>query len=120
MRCSETSKSFPKVYENEEIPTRVFRLALVALVAAAACLIFGLCAFDQKFDTVKKVILAVWTLGVPCWFAYEFWWVYRCYGNHSKEEFEIFKHGQELANRIWLALVAVLSILYFGRELIHR
>jgi hypothetical protein len=80
---------------------------------------FAKCGFGEKFDahsTVKvaqAIILCGWILLPPIWFA----WEYHKFESSPANPFDEFKFGQEIASKVWLALVTVLTILYFGKDL---
>lgn len=58
---------------------------------------------------------AVWAVGPPSWFWYEYFYLYPKYGN--PEGFESLKYGQQVAVAIWagvsLAVFALLSSEHF-------
>ena len=69
---------------------------------------------DHSFKAVRVVLLVLWTVGPPVWFWYEFFYLYKRVRN--PEDWDRFKHGQDQSAKIWLALVAVLFGLYFGKD----
>ena|SRR5437660_1200 len=64
----------------------------------------------------KAAVLVFWILAPPVWFWLEYFGVYR-YGANAKLNFEYYKHQQDISSKVWLALVTVLTILYFGKDL---
>ena len=68
--------------------------------------------------TAKGGLLGLWVLLPPAWLYVESILLYRHYG--KVECFEQFRYAQELVSRGWLVLVAVLGVLYFGREILGR
>jgi hypothetical protein len=116
-------KLFPTNFANktwEDVqPTR----RLMAWAAAAfgfVALLLGLFGFGDPLDSLHPIkvlqaaLLAIWILGPPVWFWYEFFYLYKRARN--PEEWDRFKHGQEQSGKIWLALVTVLFGLYFGKH----
>lgn len=68
--------------------------------------------------TAKAWLLGLWVLFPPAWLYVESIFLYRSYG--KAECFEQFRYAQELVSRGWIVLVAVLGVLYFGREILRR
>jgi|SRR5271166_5239458 len=79
-----------------------------------------LLGFTFTNDTTKKVVLVFWTLVPPIWFQIE--WVFLCKegkgmsGPDFNNWLARFKHSQELASKVWLALVSVLLALFYGEK----
>lgn len=90
-----------------------FLLALVSLVVGMT---WG--NNPSAHRTCKEILYAIWVLGPPIWFFIEYFYLFRQHGKPCC--IETFKYGQELASRIWLALVVVLGVLFFGKELIGK
>jgi hypothetical protein len=92
--------------------------AWVAGPCAVASLVFGWWRFGLESDErglvkkTKALVLCAWILLPPIWFCYEFW-----RRDKPIPDFDYFKHAQDLASKIWLALVSVLLILYFRKDL---
>jgi len=100
-----------KIYPKE-IQQLIIIFGLIAATFAGACVGFGIATPRECYPLTKKSILIVWTLGVPVWFAIEFWFIYR--KKSLPDTFEKFKHSQELTSKIWLAVLGVLVLLYTG------
>ena len=67
---------------------------------------------------LQAVILAVWTLVPPMWFWWEYFFLFpKAFPNADSDERDRFKYGQDLSAKIWLAVVSVLLILYFWKDL---
>ena len=96
----------------EGIRRLIVILGSIATAFAGACVAFGIATPKECYSLTKKSILIVWTLGVPLWFATEFWFIYRKKG--FRNAFEEFKHSQELTSKVWLAVLGVLVALYTG------
>lgn len=75
---------------------------------------FGSLFFWSAPDWAKKLVLAIWTVVPPIWFLVEWQVLLKSGAGKDKEWFERFKHSQELASKVWLAVAAVLAALYFG------
>ncbi|RZU41256.1 hypothetical protein [Edaphobacter modestus] len=80
------------------------------------------CKRDQKEApdrrTAKNWLLGLWVLLPPAWFFIEYIFLYRHFGKPAC--FESFKYAQELAGKGWAGMVAVLSGLYFGKEILGK
>ena len=93
---------------------------LVVVLTSAALAIGSLCLGLLTHDTTKKVVLALWTLGPPIWFQFE-WEILRGEirgkeGPEFTKWFEQFKYSQELASKVWLAVVSVLLAIFYGEK----
>ena len=63
-------------------------------------------------------MLGAWTLLPPIWFWYEYFFIFsKAYPSADKDKLDTFKYEQDLSSKIWLALVSVLLILYFWKDL---
>lgn len=87
---------------------------------AAGSLLLGMrwAGDSTAHKTCKEILYAIWVLGPPIWFFIEYFYLFRQHGKPGC--IETFKYGQELASRIWLALVAVLGVLFFSKELLGK
>jgi hypothetical protein len=65
----------------------------------------------------KRIILTIWVVLPPAWFALEFFFVYKRFGYLNT--FETFKYGQDLAEKFWLAISTALSALYLGPSVLR-
>jgi hypothetical protein len=68
--------------------------------------------------TAKNWLLGLWVLLPPAWLFVEYIFLYRHFGKPAC--FEQFKYAQELVGKGWAATVAVLSVLYFGKEILGK
>ena len=93
---------------------------ILARIATALAIAF---AFVSLFlwsapDWIKKIILVAWTVFPPVWFLIE----WQCQLKSAKGEdaswFNRFKYSQDLASKVWLAVAAVLSAVYFADKFI--
>jgi hypothetical protein len=66
----------------------------------------------------KSWLLGLWVLLPPLWLYVEDIFLYRHYGKAAC--FESFRYAQEIVAKGWLVVVAVLTLLYFGREIFGR
>lgn len=71
---------------------------------------------DQR--SAKAWLLGLWVLVPPAWLFIEDIVLFRSFG--KAECFDQFRYAQELVSRGWIVLVAVLTVLYFGREIVGR
>jgi hypothetical protein len=80
---------------------------------------------DKALSVVGKMkaeILLFWVLAPPCWFWFEYFFLYRydpkiLPNGDDKPDWDDFKYGQEVSSKIWLALVTALTILDFGKDI---
>ena len=56
------------------------------------------------YALTAKLGVAFWTLGPPIWFWFEYFWLFKTFGNPDK--LEEFKHGQQVSASIWAGVIA--------------
>ena len=66
----------------------------------------------------KAWLLSLWTLLPPTWLFCEHIFLYRAFGKPAC--FDFFTHAQTIVLTGWLATLAVLTLLYFGKEILGR
>jgi len=99
-------------------------VAGTAAILALGSVVFSYWGFAQGFTkdnpikVAQVIILAGWIVLPPVWFWVEFYLLYLP-DPSSYESWEHYQYGQELASKIWLALVTTLLGLYFGQDLMH-
>lgn len=105
-------------------------ITVVGLVGAIYSLAMGFQWLREESDsmrqardvpdrrTAKSWLLGIWVLLPPAWLYVESIFLYRHFG--KGECFVQFQYAQELVTRGWMVLVAVLSFLYFGREILGK
>jgi hypothetical protein len=77
----------------------------------------------QSWPDVKVaqvVMLIAWTVMPPTWFWYEYWFIYlKDYHSDetAPENFELFKYGQDLSAKIWLAIVSSTFVIFFWKDI---
>jgi hypothetical protein len=64
----------------------------------------------------KAWLLGIWTLLPPTWLLSEHIFLYRAFGKPAC--FDFFIHAQTIVLVGWLATLAVLTFLYFGRDIL--
>jgi len=97
------------------------RLGIAALVAAIACVVYGFFPHTpagQEPSPLKQFILAAWIVLPPGWFCIEYFLIYKKHGLSGS--FEVYKHGQDVAAKFWLAVSTVLSALYVGAHVVDQ
>jgi len=93
----------------------------MAALFAVSSIIFGLWEFGEPFAAGKgvkvgqAVVLGCWILLPPVWLLIEYFYIWP--KMVPQPRIEEFKYGQELASKLWLALVTLLLGLYFGKDL---
>ncbi len=76
--------------------------ALVTLLVTVFVLIIG---WAHAQATVY-ILAALWAIGAPLWFFFEYHFIYRVAA--APNSWELFKHGQQVAIAIWAGVTAVL------------
>ena len=96
----------------------------VSVVCMVASGIFAHWGWGQKISEggttklAQVVIVALWTILPPIFFWIEYIWLYKpTFSMADKDRFEAFKYQQDLSSKIWLALVSVLLMLYFWKDI---
>jgi hypothetical protein len=105
-------------------------LAACAIHGALLCITYGIFHLhwrDGAADTpierlAKTIFVGFWVIVPPVWFAIEYFHFFahtdfsKIKESDVKAKFDYLKHGQDLASKGWLALVTLLTALYFGRN----
>jgi len=68
--------------------------------------------------SAKSTLLTLWTLLPPAWLYCEHVFLYRAFGKPNC--FDSFVHAQWIVATGWLATLAVLVLVYFGREILGK
>ncbi len=99
------------VFRSEEPrPKRVIRIAItVSLLAVAATLGVVIYSINAKDVVPLYFAIGLWAIGPPAWFWYEYYWLYRKYG--EPDTLELFKYGQDVSKAIWAGVLAGLIAL---------
>ncbi|HEX7158675.1 MAG TPA: hypothetical protein VF214_06660 [Edaphobacter sp.] len=102
-------------------------MGFVASGFMVVSILFGIWfGFGKGFDprdwakVAQAVVLGIWVIAPPIWFWYEYFFLYPDTNITPKPSLDEFKHGQEQASKIWLALVTLLLGLYFGKDLVRE
>ena len=95
----------------------VFWFAVVsAILALLSFFIFPMLPEGPVTEGIERCIVGFWIFVPPLWLWYEYCFLYPDDPNLSPlERFERFKYGQELTRNLWLAVTAVLVLLYFKK-----
>jgi len=89
----------------------VKRIATVAAYGAFLSAVLAILVAVFKLQYAQGVIYALaalWAIGAPSWFFYEYFFIYREVGVEGS--WDLFKHGQQLAVAIWAGLTATLTV----------
>lgn len=95
--------------------TKVKYMTWAAAAFFFVCFWYGWTRFNYTGDhyvKTKFALWSIWTVGTPVYCLYEFCCMYR---GESQCKFEVYKHAQELATKIWLAVATVLGVLFSGK-----
>ena len=115
-------------FSKDKAKTLLIIVRVVAVVGAfcwlghSACLVktgWGV-PLPQQFvrgnvKVPQAMAWTVWTVLAPLWFLLENS-IFN-YTGASKTEREQFKYSQDLAAKVWIAVAAVLLVLYFGKDI---
>ena len=88
------------------------RMSVVAPALAVITILLSLAIAASDCPNGKAVVFglaAAWAILPPCWFLYDFLYLYKRVG--KPETWETFKHGQQLAVALWAGLTASLGVL---------
>jgi hypothetical protein len=91
--------------------------------ALLGSLVFACFGWGEKIEAggvkiYQAIALCTWTLLPPMWFWYEYTFLFpKAYPRADGDKLVSFKYQQDLSSRIWLAVVSVLVILYFWKDL---
>mgnify|MGYP001604867709 CR=1 FL=1 len=81
---------------------------LFALLCACWVLISVICE-PIRSQRISGGLAAMWAVGAPLWFWYEYFYIYRARGGGLADSFDQFKHGQQTAVAIWAGLTVSLT-----------
>jgi Na+/melibiose symporter-like transporter len=98
------------IYPAEQtLPRNVLRAAFViALIAIVATLLVVYLSWGTEDDRTALLYctIGLWAIVPPLWFWFEYFWLYRRYG--EPDTVELFKYGQDLSKAIWAGGLAAL------------
>ncbi len=92
-------------------PTEIFaKLTIVLLlISVLSAVLFG------WSEDIKKVLIGFWIIVPPFWLWFEFCYLYERGITPFSRDFEKYKYSQELSKNLWLAITAILLLVYFGK-----
>jgi hypothetical protein len=101
------------IYANgSNAQLKVHRAGTIAAGLAVLCIAYSVVSalwLPARNQLVSGGIAAVWAVGAPLWFWYEYFFIYRGKEGGLPDSFENFKHGQQTAIAIWAGLSAALG-----------
>ena len=102
------------VYGTNGLPEKqLLAVQIVAVLTLAfTCVVVILHLINASDALWKNIFYGCWLWWVfapPVWFSYEYFKLYKRYGQDGT--FEAFKYGQELAYRSWIGIAAILSVI---------
>jgi hypothetical protein len=83
--------------------------ASVAVIGAAASVGLAIWSWCSVNVTLIYLVLPFWIVGPPVWFWFDYFKVYRRYGD--PEAFDSYKHGQQISIAIWAAFALLFAAL---------
>lgn len=88
-------------------------VAVVGFIASIVFILKGCILFPNSHQTVSQVLVALWVLGPPLWFFYEYFYYFPSYGNMAEGAgFEKLKAAQDVTAKLWVAFSIVIAALY--------
>jgi hypothetical protein len=106
------------IYKNNKSPTVVVAAAFASIGLLLLTIAVAVDAWMTCDPTFLYIVGAVWAVGPPSWFWYEYFYLFPKYGD--PDGFERLKYGQQVAVAIWagvaLAVFALLSSEHFKPE----
>lgn len=92
-------------------PTGIFANAtiVILLVSVVSSVVFG------WSEDIKKMLMGIWIIVPPFWLWFEFCYLYDRGLTPFPNDFEKYKYSQELTKNLWLAISAILVLIYFGK-----
>jgi hypothetical protein len=73
-----------------------------------------------RIKVAEVIVLLAWTLLPPIWFWYEYWYMYLADyrpGHKTPDDLELFKYGQDVSSKIWVAAASSMFVLYFWKDI---
>jgi hypothetical protein len=108
-----TPKPLPRLYKEGAIHAGLFAvLGIIAFGASVLFLYTGLGISDTKVKKdLSQCLLAVWTLGPPIWFFYEY---FHYFPKHRNPDvgYDALKAAQEVTAKLWVACSVTLFAIY--------
>ncbi len=92
-------------------PTGIFVRATIILLLVS---VLSAVLFSWS-DDIKKALMGFWIIVPPLWLWFEFCYLYERGITPFANDFEKYKYSQELSKNLWLAISAILLLLYFGK-----
>lgn len=92
-------------------PTEVFAKVVIVLLlfSVVSANLFGWA------EEIKKILIGFWLIVPPLWLWYEFCFLYELGVTPFPNDFDKYKHSNELTKNLWLAISTVLVLIYFGK-----
>ena len=88
-------------------PWRIVRAAAVISIAALLLTLWVVYnSWNSPNIFVLYITIGAWAVVPPAWFWYDYFYVYRKYG--EPDTLELFKYGQDVSKAIWAGVLAAL------------
>jgi hypothetical protein len=81
---------------------------VLAVAFVTVCVVMAIFP-STRSQALAGAMTAVWLIGAPLWFWWEYFFIYRSTDGGQNDSFEYFKHGQQVAGAIWAGLAAALG-----------
>lgn len=91
---------------------KVFVAGIIAAILAFGSIawsIYSALIPEVRSQLISGGLAAMWAVGAPLWFWYEYYYIYRGTDGGEPDSFEHFKQGQQTAVAIWAGLSAALG-----------
>jgi hypothetical protein len=109
---------------ESHMATIQFIFGCVAVVALVVSLWIARYGWGKKLsdgDSIKvwqAAIVAGWLVLPPLYFWMEYFWLYKpTLAAAAASDLELFKYGQDVSSKIWIAVTSALALLYFWKDL---
>lgn len=97
------------IYNDLETRKMTHRLGYLGVVLGVSCALLAIFCSDSS--AAKAIVAVIWGIGPPCWFFYEYHFIFRA-GKGNAAAIDEFKHSQDLAAKIWAGFAAVILLLF--------
>jgi hypothetical protein len=117
----------PRIFVTDK--RRYAWVGAITVAAVTATAILAYCGWGETIEVGKPtcpvkvaqvIVLVAWTVVPPIWFWYEYWFIYlkgHRFEDRVPENFELFKYGQDVSAKIWLAIVSATFVIFFWKDI---
>ena len=88
-------------------------VVIAGVIASIVAIVALTLAPVKGWENLKKVVLGLWLVGPPIWFWVEYTFLTPEEVKNDSSRFERLRYAQGLAAKVWVAVAALLGLLYF-------